>query len=635
MTTKHTFRQYLRLISFVRPYWFYLTLSIGAAAGFAALSSAGVWMVVPFVSGVFGRQTIALDVGRPGEEPAGQTTGDSAMQPAGGSAGELTRIKSAIKQRINALFLGQGTSQKDALRRLCGMVFLAFLLRTGFAYAQRVTITCVEQYVARDVRDRLYAQLQRLSLDFYHNRRTGDLISRVTSDVGALNNAISVSFIGLLRDPIMIVFCLGTMVILSVKLTITSIIILPACATVVVRLGRRIKRYSLRSQVGMAGLTSILQETISGARLVKAYTMEDREVTRFGKETERLRRTLVKLAAVRRISSPVTEMLVAIAGVGILWVGGNEVLGGGLMTPDDFLAFLGAMFLMVAPIRNLSDAAGSIQTGLGASERIFEILDEKPTIVEAQGAVVIRGVTEGIDFSHVSFRYRNGEVVLKDIDLHVAAGEIVALVGPSGAGKTTLLDLVPRFYDPTEGRVEIDGIDIRTLSIRSLRSLIGIVSQETILFNDTVSANIAYGADGATRADVESAARASWAHDFISTMDQGYETVIGDRGATLSGGQRQRIAIARAILRDPKVLILDEATSSLDAESEMAVQKALDQLMVGRTVFVIAHRLSTVRGADRIVVIDGGRIVQTGSHETLVREAGLYQNLYTLQFSEG
>ncbi|MBI4531009.1 MAG: ABC transporter ATP-binding protein, partial [Candidatus Latescibacteria bacterium] len=501
---------YIRLLTFIRPYWWYLALSISCAAGYAALNSAGVWMIVPFVSGVFGKEVVT--------------------PPPEKTDGTLARVKSTIKHEVNTFVLGEGTSKREALRRLCLVIFLAFLLKTVVAYIQRVTITYVEQFVARDIRNRLYEHLQSLSLAYYHNKKTGDLISRLTSDVGVLNYAINVSFIGLLRDPITILFCLATMIIMSYKLTITVLIILPVCAYVITKIGRKIKRYSHRSQVGMAGITSILQETISGIRLVKAYTMEEAEVARFHRETERLRKTLVKMGTVKRIISPTTELIVVCAGMVILWVGGNEVLMGALMTPDDFLAFLGAMFLMIAPIRSLSEANSSIQAGLGASERIFDILDDRPTVVEVKDAVEITDVREGIWFGGVSFRYGDGEIVLDGIDLDVAAGEVIAIVGPSGAGKTTLVDLLPRFYDPVEGRVEIDGVDLRQISIRSLRRLIGIVSQETILFNDTACTNIAYGANGVSEAEVIASAKMACAHDFIVALDEGYQTLLGDRG---------------------------------------------------------------------------------------------------------
>ncbi|HID94734.1 MAG TPA: ABC transporter ATP-binding protein, partial [Candidatus Latescibacteria bacterium] len=403
---------------------------------------------------------------------------------------------------------------------------------------------------------------------------------------------------------------------------------------IITKIGLKLRKYSARSQERMAEVTSVLQETIFGIRVVKAFAMERFELRRFRKGTRNYFRTVLKRIRVGRLASPLTELLATAVGLVVLVYGGNQVLKGDLLSPEEFIIFLIALFSMISPLKNLGQANARIQEGLAAGERIFEVLDTRPSITDSPDAVTIDKVREGIRFIDLSFRYDTGDVVLDHINLDIKVGEVVAIVGPTGSGKSTLVDLIPRFYDPWRGRVEIDGIDIRKIKLGSLRRLLGIVTQETILFNDTVRNNIAYGSPEIPEEKVIRAARAANAHDFISRLPQGYDTLIGERGVRLSGGERQRIAIARAILKDPPILIFDEATSALDTESEMLVQEAIERLMKGRTSLVIAHRLSTVQNASRIIVLDHGRIIQEGRHQELLNQPGLYRTLYRRQFRD-
>jgi subfamily B ATP-binding cassette protein MsbA len=396
--------------------------------------------------------------------------------------------------------------------------------------------------------------------------------------------------------------------------------------------GRRVHKQSGLAQERIADLTSVLHETISGVKVVKAFGMEEFENRKFSRESNSYFRTILRVTNIRNLASPTTEFLSAAAGGVIIWYGGLQVLGKS-MEGSEFLGFLFAMFQLMPPIKELSNVNNRIQEASAAGKRVFEVLDTEPNIKDAADAVALPSFSSDIRFEGVSFRYGDGETVLDGITLKIRKGEVVAIVGPSGAGKSTLIDLVPRFYDPTGGRILIDGVDLRRVQLRSLRDKIGIVTQETILFNDTVRNNIAYGLEECPLGEIMDAARAANAHTFISQMPNGYESVIGERGVKISGGERQRLALARAILKNPPLLILDEATSALDTESEILVQEAIERLMAGRTSIVIAHRLSTVQHADRIVVIEDGKIVETGKHGELIgKTRGLYRKLYQLQF---
>lgn len=519
-----------------------------------------------------------------------------------------------------------------SLTRICLTLLIVFFLKNVFDYLQSVLTVYVEQAVVRDLRNEVYGHLHELSLSFFHSRRTGALLSRLTNDIALVRGALAAGFSNFVKSILLLTVCLFWIFWTSWRLALVSCLVVPPSVFLIVWLGKKLRRRSTITQERMADLNSILQETLTGIRVVKAFSMEEFEKQKFARVAQAYFRSFVKQRRLGALAGPLSETLGVFAATLVLWYGGHEILLQRSMEPQQFFIFLFAMLQLMSPLKSLSNVNATIQEGLAAAVRIFRLLDTRPTVVSRPGARVAQGIHEGIDFDHVSFRYGQGGDVLSDVNFTVRAGEVVALVGPSGAGKSTLADLVARFYDPTEGVIRLDGKDLRDYDVASHRRMMGVVTQESILFNDTIWNNIAYGVTDADEEAVRRAARAANAERFILDMTEGYQTAIGDRGVLLSGGERQRIAIARAIFKNPPLLLLDEATSSLDSQSELLVQEALDALFAGRTVFVIAHRLSTIQRADRILVLDKGQIVQTGTHRDLVATPGLYQKLHRLQF---
>ncbi|MFZ5518315.1 MAG: ABC transporter ATP-binding protein [Candidatus Zhuqueibacterota bacterium] len=630
---------YFRLLCYIKPYASWLIVSIFCMVIFAVLSSVSIWMLAPFLGTLFSVEMPQMNPAA-GHAPAdstaavsGMKTADEAVESASDVPRQidlLQRLRGGLQEKVDTYLLAG--SKTASLRRIVIVFFLLFLLKNIFGYAQAFTMAYIERRVMKDIRDDLFSHFQRLPLSYFHKRRAGQLISRVTNDVEVANKGINVSFTNLSRDPILILMYLGMALVISWKLTIIAFTVLPLSMLVIIRIGKKLRKYSARQQEKMAVLTSILQETVSGIRVVKAFAMEKFEIDRFKRESERWFRDVFKIAAIQKLSSPLTEQLSVLVGLVILWYGGIQVLGGHGLNAEYFILFLVCIFSLVQPIKALSGVSNSIQEGLAAAERIFRVLDSPIEQIENKGNLHLSNTRGSIEFNTVSFAYDEGEWVLQDINFKVKPGEIVALVGPSGAGKSTLVDLIPRFYEPSKGSITIDGVDISQVDLNSLRSQMGIVTQEIILFNDTVRNNIAYGMSHISDDVLFEATKAANAHQFILDMPEGYNTIIGDRGVKLSGGQRQRISIARAILKNPPILIFDEATSSLDTESELLVQEAIENLMKNRTTIVIAHRLSTVQHVDRILVLKEGRIVQVGTHEQLLNEQGIYKMLYDLQF---
>jgi subfamily B ATP-binding cassette protein MsbA len=536
-----------------------------------------------------------------------------------------------VKPVLDDIFIKKDASRLSLIPLL---VLGVYLVKAVFEFSQAYLMMGVGQRVIRDIRERLYRHLQSLSLSFYMRHPTGVLMSRVLNDVALMQGAVTDAVTGLIKDFFTGIFLIGVVFYRDWQLALIALVAFPLAFWPIARFGRKMRRTSIKTQEVTGGLTSHLQETISGAKLVKAFGAEEYEVDRFAARNMDLFRLSMKIVKVQALTSPLSETFAGIGAAAVIFYGGYSVVNGH-STPGNFFSFLTALFMLYEPVKRLSRVNNVIQQGIAAATRVFEVMDTLPEVEEKPDAKALPPVRREIEFDHVEFRYRDdGDYILKDIALRVSAGTMVAIVGSSGAGKTTLVDLLPRFYDPKNGAIRIDGTDIRDVSLPSLRAQIGVVGQHTILFNDTIRANIAYGTPDAPLPKIEEAARRANAHGFISRLQNGYDTVVGEQGLKLSGGERQRLAIARALLKDAPVLILDEATSALDTESESIVQEALDALMRGRTTFVIAHRLSTVRNADVILVVEEGRIVERGTHEELLSAETRYRSFYLKQFEE-
>lgn len=508
-------------------------------------------------------------------------------------------------------------------------VVILFVLKGLFGFLQSYFMTDISFLVTRDIRSKLYAKFQTLSLDYFTHRRGGEMMSRVTNDVGLVGNAISYGATDLIYQSLQVVVCAFLIFFINAKLALIALVILPLVSFPIVKVGRLLKKIALKTQEKIADINSLLYETIMGVRVVKAFNTENYEQSKFDKANQEYYKLSMKATKRMLALSPGTELIGIIAGVLVLSWQGKAVIEGKLSF-GALAVSLAALLSMLRPFKKLSQVNSIIQQAIAGSKRIYDVLDSVPTVAEKKAPLELDGFKKNIIFEDVWFSYAHN-IVIKGMTLEVKQGEVLAIVGPSGAGKTTLLDLVPRFYDPVKGRILIDGKDLRDLSFKSLRRNIGIVTQETILFNDTIRGNIAYGLTDARQEDIETAAKQAYVHEVIRRLPKGYDTFIGDRGVKLSGGERQRLAIARALLKNAPILILDEATSQLDTESERLVQDALNKLMQGRTVLVIAHRLSTIRHANRIVVLDAGKIIEQGSHDELLSHNGLYNKLYQNQ----
>jgi ATP-binding cassette, subfamily B, bacterial MsbA len=635
----------LRLLRYLRPYRGHLAATAVLMVLFALLSGASIGMISPFVKILFTPKPAVETAGgvpmKPGDPAPALPGGMGALVPGLAENPEGERPASALAERGNAAkqrlrtwfehFFLIGDPIRS-LTRICLALLVIFFLKNVVDYLQSVLTVWVEQAVIRDLRNEVYAHLQTLSLSFFHSRRTGALLSRLTNDIALVRGALAAGFSNLIKSSLLLVVCLFWIFWTSWRLALVSLVVVPVSLVLIVWLGRKLRRRSNITQEKMADLNAILQETLTGIRVVKAFAMEGFEQRKFERASQGYFRAFVKQRRLGAMAGPLSEYMGVIAATAVLWYGGREILLTRAIEPQQFFIFLFAMLQLMGPLKSLSNVNATLQEGLAAAVRIFRIRDTEATVVSRPNARRATGINDGIEFEGVSFRYGTGPDVLRQVSFRVEAGEVVALVGPSGAGKSTLVDLVARFYDPTEGRILVDGVDLREYDLSSLRSLMGVVTQEPILFNDTVRNNVAYGVSDADEESVRRAASAANADPFVRQMPEGYQTMIGERGVRLSGGERQRIAIARAIFKDPRLLLLDEATSSLDSQSELLVQEALEALFTGRTVFVIAHRLSTIQRADRILVLDQGRIVQMGTHAELVATPGLYQKLHRLQF---
>jgi len=535
-----------------------------------------------------------------------------------------------IKPALDDIFINR---KETSLYWIPIAVIIVYFLKGAANYGQHVLMSYIGNRIVADLRNKLYQSIQAQSLSFFTKNPTGTLISRVLNDVALVQGTVSEALTSIFKDTFTLIGLVGVVFYRDWKLGLIAMTIFPLAIYPIVKIGRKIRKTSTKTQITMGSLTALLQETISGSRIVKAFGMEAYETARFSKENERLFRLIMKNVTIKTLTSPVMESLAGAGIAVIVFYGGYQVIQG-TSTPGNFFSFLVALLMLYEPVKRLTNVNNTIQQGIAAGTRVFGIIDLVPEIKDREDAISLKPIRKGISLRDVSFAYEKTPV-LKHINLDIRAGEVVAFVGMSGGGKTTLVNLIPRFYDVTEGRVLIDGRDIRDVTIESLISQVGIVTQQTFLFNDTVRNNIAYGDIQTSDEKIVEVAKAANAHGFIMNLPNGYDTVIGELGVKLSGGERQRISIARALLKDAPILILDEATSSLDTESEVEVQEALENLMRGRTTLVIAHRLSTIRNADRIVVLVNGEIVEEGSHEDLISRQGEYFRLYQMQFREG
>ncbi|MBW2331023.1 MAG: ABC transporter ATP-binding protein, partial [Deltaproteobacteria bacterium] len=534
-----------------------------------------------------------------------------------------------VKPVLDEIFFNKNVRM---LKLLPLAIIMLYILRGAAYFGQAYLMNYVGQSIIKRLRDQLYSHIQMLPLSFFHKHETGVLMARIINDVNIVKGMVSNAVTALLKDSFTIIGLLFVIFYRDWKLALIAITVFPAAVVPIVKFGRRVRQFSTRCQEAIADMSSLLHETFTGTRIVKAFAMEPYENKRFFERTLQLFKYEMKAVKIKSMSSPVMELLGGIGITFIIWYGGYKVITG-TSTPGTFFSFMAALIMLYAPVKRISPLNNVIQEGLAAAVRIYDILDTDSDIIERQDAVELEPKDHGVVFRNVSFKY-DEQLVLRNINLEVKSGEVIALVGVSGGGKTTLVNLIPRFYDVTEGAILIDGHDVRDVTIGSLRRQTGIVTQDPILFNDTIRNNITYGNLNASEADIIAAARAAYAYDFTQSFHDKFDTIVGESGVRLSGGEKQRICIARALLRNAPILILDEATSSLDTESELAVQRALENLMKGRTTFVIAHRLSTVRHADRIIVIVNGTIVEEGKHEELLALRGEYSKLHEMQFDD-
>lgn len=531
----------------------------------------------------------------------------------------ITEIKVSYGSSATLLFVGS-------------IAVIATAFKTGFAYLGAYELIYIRNGVVRDIRRKIYLKILSLPLPFFSEERKGDIISRMTGDVQEVEGSVMSSMDMFFQSPILIMVYLATMLIMSWQLTLFVFILLPLMGALIGKVGKNLKRHSWEGQTKMGEILALMEETLSGLRIIKAFNAEKKMAQKFSNENEEYRRIQNRLMRRRSLAHPMSEFLGTIVIVIILWFGGTLVLHNqGSLSAEEFIAYIALFYCIINPAKNLTNAYYSIQKGLAAMERIDVILAAESSIKETSSPQSLDKFNDRIEYKRVGFSYNDSKQVLKDINLTIPKGKTIALVGQSGSGKSTFVDLLPRFYDVKSGAITVDGVDIRNLSFNNLRELMGNVNQDPILFNDTIYNNIAFGVENATPEQVENAARIANAHDFIIQSENGYQTMIGDRGGKLSGGQRQRLSIARAVLKNPPIMILDEATSALDTESEKLVQEALDNLMKNRTSIVIAHRLSTIKNADMICVFHEGEIVERGTHDELLALNGIYTKLYRMQ----
>ena len=604
---------YKRMIKLMSPFWMYIIISSVSAIIFVLLNSASIWLTATLIN------NILLDFDKIVQSQMEWSSNDN-----------LT-LNEKLKFYTNLIILRE--TPAESLRVLCLTILSVFFGKNIFLYIKNYLLRIVELSLVRDIRNKLYAHIQSLSLGYFNRQKTGNITSIVINDVEHLQIALGATFQKLFVEPINVITFVSLLFIISWKLALIALIIIPLAGIAVIGIGKSIRRKSRRTQKKVADIMQILSETLSSIRIVKAFANEKNEVSKFSKESKNYFKLLLRRGRLDLLAGPITESFGVVIGVILLWYGGTEVLMQRGLNPEDFIRFILILFSILGPIKQMGNVNLRIQTGYASAERIFSLLDTPKDIIERSNPLQLKSFNKHIEFKNLSFEYEESEgLVLSNINFKINKGEVVAIVGPSGAGKSTIADLIPRFYDPKDGEILIDQENIKKLSLASLRKNMGIVTQDVILFNDTIKNNIAYAQPKATMESIINACKAANALEFIEEIPEGFEAIIGERGVKLSGGQKQRIAIARALLKNPPILILDEATSSLDTESEKKVQTAIEALLKDRTALIIAHRLSTVQTANKIITIEKGRISEIGTHDELYSNDGLYRKLYDIQF---
>ncbi len=611
---------FIRILAFVKPFWKHLSAAVVSIIFFTAMNGLSIYLTIPLLDTLFNQNN---------SEVVQKVTSSSSTSIL---PDWIVNSIDAIKQSFQESILSG--SIDEVLFKISLLILISFILKNIFSYISSYFIAYVEQGIIRNIRDDLYKHILKLPLSFFKNEKSGDIISRFTNDVGIIQQSITQVFLNVFQEPLTVLVFFGIAFSISWKLTLFSLLIVPFSIIIIAGIGALLRKLSYRLQQKLGTIVTILHETLAGMKIVKAFGKEDYEYKRFSVENQKFFKLIIKLVRIRNISSPSTEIIAVFLGTAIIFFGGQLVLVEHEIKASEFMGFLFAIFQMMPSLKKMSQLNNKVQESIGAGMRVFEILDRPPLIVDADNPKSFDTFENEIEFRDVTFNYSDSEEkVLDVVNFTAKKGEIIAFVGSSGAGKTTLADLIPRFFDPTNGKILIDGIDIKELRVSDLRKQMGIVTQETVLFNETVFNNIAYGLSDTPIERVIEVAKIANAHEFIENMQDGYNTVIGEKGTKISGGQRQRLSIARALLKNPPIMIFDEATSALDNESEVLVQEAIEHLMKERTTFVIAHRLSTIRNADKIIVMDKGKIVQQGKHEELLAdETGIYKKLYELQF---
>ncbi len=602
-------REYFRLVKLLKPYRHLLVISFILIIFFSFFNAASIYLSIPLLKTLF----------------TGVNT-DLSVIPNG-------NFFDSLRHSLDSWIFKEG-DKYSALIKVCILLFSAYFFKNFFAFLQGTLTQFVEKSLITDLRRKMFDKFNSLSLRYFNERRSGDIVSRFITDVNAIQNTVSVTFTDLIKQPVLIITFLVMAFLISWKLTLISMVTVPFSVILIIFLGKKLKKYSIRVQESLGDFTSVISENIYGGKIIRAFRMEDFEKKRFDIKLKEYFRSLMKSSVYTALSRPLTELISVGLGVFIIWYAGREIFTGSTLAPEEFIGFLLIIFQLMAPIKDFSTVSNRIQESYASAVRIFEIIDAKPDIEDLPGASDKKEFQHNIEFRNVTFSYASSDkLVLDSINLNVKRNETVAIVGLSGAGKSTLVDLLPRFYDVTSGEILIDGVNIKNIKLGSLRDLFGIVTQEIILFNDTIRSNITYGQKNVPEELVISAAKNANAHEFIMETENGYNTVVGERGLRLSGGQKQRIAIARALLKNAPIMILDEATSSLDTESEHLIQEAIERLMENRTSIVIAHRLSTIKDADRIIVLENGKIGIIGNHTELINdEKGIYKKLYEMQF---